>query len=74
MNKSLIKFITDFGPLLIFLFFTKNMEWKEAILPLIIATAISILVIYLTEKRIPAMPPDRSNISRWFWRPYFILQ
>ena len=56
MNKSLIKFITDFGPLLIFFVFYKKYGMEEAILPLIIATAISILVIYLTEKRIPAMP------------------
>jgi len=56
MNKSLIKFITDFGPLLIFYIFYKKYGMEEAIIPLIIATAISVIVIYLTEKRIPAMP------------------
>ena len=56
MNKSLIKFITDFGPLLIFYAFYKKYGMEEAIIPLIIATAISVIVIYLTEKRIPAMP------------------
>jgi intracellular septation protein len=56
MNKSLIKFITDFGPLLIFYIFYKKYGMEEAIIPLIIATAISVIAIYLTEKRIPAMP------------------
>ncbi len=56
MNKSLIKFITDFGPLLIFFIFYKKYGMEQAILPLIIATAISILFIYLTEKKVPTMP------------------
>lgn len=56
MNKSLIKFITDFGPLLIFFIFYKKYGMQEAILPLIIATTISIAVIYLTEKKVPTMP------------------
>jgi len=56
MNKSLIKFITDFGPLLIFFIFYKKYGMQQAILPLIIATAISILFIYLTEKKVPTMP------------------
>jgi len=56
MNKSLIKFITDFGPLLIFFIFYKKYGMTEAILPLIIATVISILIIYLSEKKIPTMP------------------
>ena len=56
MNKSTIKFITDFGSLLIFFIFYKKYGMQEAILPLIIATAISIAVIYLTEKKVPAMP------------------
>ena len=56
MNKSTIKFITDFGPLLIFFIFYKKYGMQEAILPLIIATTISIAVIYLTEKKVPTMP------------------
>jgi intracellular septation protein len=56
MNKSLIKFITDFGPLLIFFIFYKKYGMEQAILPLITATAISILFIYLTEKKVPTMP------------------
>ena len=56
MNKSLIKFITDFGPLLIFFIFYKKYGMQEAILPLIIATSIAISFIYLTEKKVPAMP------------------
>ena len=56
MNKSLIKFITDFGPLLIFFIFYKKYGMQEAILPLIIATTIAISFIYLTEKKVPTMP------------------
>jgi len=56
MNKSLVKFITDFGPLLIFFIFYKKYGMTEAILPLIIATTISISIIYLTEKKVPTMP------------------
>ena len=56
MNKSLVKFITDFGPLLIFFIFYKKYGMQEAILPLIIATTIAISFIYLTEKKVPTMP------------------
>ena len=43
MNKSFIKFITDFGPLLVFFFFYYNSDknLKIAIPPFIIATIIS---------------------------------
>jgi intracellular septation protein len=50
MNKSLIKFITDFGPLLIFFIFYKKYGMQEAILPLIIATTIAISFIYFYMK------------------------
>jgi len=56
MNKSLIKFITDFGPLLIFFIFYKKYGMEEAIIPLILATAVSVVVIYISEKKIPLMP------------------
>ena len=56
MNKPTIKFITDFAPLLIFFIFYKKYGMEEAILPLIIATSISIIIVYLTEKKIPTMP------------------
>ena len=58
MNKSFIKFITDFGPLLVFLFFyydgDKNL--KTAIPPFIIATIISLAIVWFLEKKIPMVP------------------
>tara|TARA_B100000989_G_scaffold10857_1_gene7397 strand:- start:4385 stop:4936 length:552 start_codon:yes stop_codon:yes gene_type:complete len=58
MNKSFLKFITDFGPLLIFFtFYYKNGKSLEiAIPPLIIATIISVLVVWVLEKKIPTVP------------------
>ncbi len=58
MNKSLIKFVTDFGPLLIFFLFYYNSgkDLKVAIPPLIIATILSIIIIWLLEKKIPMVP------------------
>ena len=58
MNKSLLKFITDFGPLLIF-FVTYHKSGNSlsiAIPPLIIATIVSVIVIYFIEKKIPYVP------------------
>jgi intracellular septation protein len=58
MNKPIIKFVADFGPLLIFfiIYFNNENDLKVAIPPFIVATLISLIVIYLLEKRIPVMP------------------
>ena len=58
MNKSLLKFITDFGPLLIFfvVYSKSGKNLSTAIPPLIIATIIAILVSYVVEKKIPYIP------------------
>ena len=58
MNKSFIKFITDFGPLLVFLFFYYNSDknLKVAIPPLIVATIIAVLIVWIIEKKIPMIP------------------
>ena len=58
MNKSFIKFIADFGPLLIFFFiyYKSDKNLAIAIPPLIIATIISVVIIYLLEKKIPYVP------------------
>tara|TARA_A100001011_G_scaffold59804_1_gene59443 strand:- start:247 stop:798 length:552 start_codon:yes stop_codon:yes gene_type:complete len=58
VNKSLLKFITDFGPLLIFFFFyyDSNKDLKVAIPPFIIATIISLVVVWFLEKKIPMVP------------------
>ena len=58
MSRPAIKFIADFGPLLIFfiIYFNNDNDLKIAIPPFIIATIISILVIYFLEKRVPIVP------------------
>ena len=58
MNKSFLKFITDFGPLLIFfaIYYKSGNNLASAIPPLIIATAIAVITIYFVEKKIPYVP------------------
>ena len=58
MNKSFFKFVTDFGPLLIFFsFYYKNDKNLEiAIPPFIIATLIALGLVWLIEKKIPMVP------------------
>jgi len=58
MNKSFIKFVTDFGPLLVFFFFYYNSDknLKVAIPPFIIATLVALVTVYFLEKRIPMVP------------------
>ena len=58
MNKSFIKFITDFGPLLIFFTFYYRSEKNltVAIPPFIVATIIALAVVWFSEKKIPMVP------------------
>ena len=58
MNKSLLKFITDFGPLLIFftVYYKTGNSLRLAIPPLIIATLIAVILSYIIEKKIPYVP------------------
>ena len=58
MNKSLLKFVTDIGPLVIFFLFYYNNDknLKIAIPPLIVATIVSILIVWILEKKIPMVP------------------
>ena len=58
MNKSLLKFVTDFGPLLAFfiIYYRNDKDLVSAIPALIIATLVAVCVIYLLEKRIPILP------------------
>ena len=58
MNKSFLKFITDFGPLLIFftIYYKSGNNLKIAIPPLIISTMIAVGIIYFVEKKIPFVP------------------
>ena len=58
MNKSLLKFVTDFGPLVIFFFYyyDSGKNLKVAIPPFIVATLIALAIIWLLEKKIPYIP------------------
>ena len=58
MNKSLLKFITDFGPLLIFflVYSRSGKNLSVAIPPLIIATLCAVIIVYLIERKIPYVP------------------
>ena len=58
MNKSLLKFITDFGPLLVFFFYYYNSDknLKIAIPPFVIATIIALAIVWFIEKKIPMIP------------------
>ena len=58
MNKSFLKFVTDFGPLAIFFFYYYNNDknLSVAIPPLIVATLIALAIVWFFEKKIPMMP------------------
>ena len=58
MNKSFLKFLTDFGPLAIFFFYYYNNDknLSIAIPPLIVATLVALLIVWLFEKKIPMVP------------------
>jgi intracellular septation protein len=58
MNKPIIKFIVDFGPLLIFfiIYIRSDNNLEKAIPPFVIATIISLVFVYFLEKKIPFVP------------------
>ena len=58
MNKSFLKFATDFGPLAIFFYYyySNDKNLAVAIPPLIVATLIALAVVWFFEKKIPMMP------------------
>ena len=58
MGRPGIKFLTDFGPLLVFFFiyFKNEQNLKIAIPPFVIATLIALVIVYLLEKKIPMVP------------------
>jgi len=58
MYRPIIKVIADFGPLLVFfiIYFNNENNLKLAIPPFIVATLISLIVIYFLEKRVPMVP------------------
>ena len=58
VNKSVLKFVTDLGPLVIFFYFYYNNDKNliVAIPPLIVATIIAVLIMWIVEKTIPKVP------------------
>ena len=58
MSKPLIKSLADFGPLLIFfvIYFNSEQNLKIAIPPFIIATIVSLIIIYIIERKISIIP------------------
>ncbi len=68
MNKSLLKFITDFGPLLIFftIYYKNGNNLTLAIPPLIISTIVAVAIVYFVEKKIPYVPLFGAIIISFF--------
>ena len=58
MSRPVIKFITDFGPLLVFftIYLKNDNDLKLAIPPFIIATLIALVIIYFLERKISIVP------------------
>ena len=58
MNKSFLKFLTDFGPLVIFFYYyyDSGKDLKIAIPPFIVATIIALAIVWVLEKKIPKIP------------------
>ena len=58
MNKSFLKFLTDFGPLIIFFYYyyDSGKDLRVAIPPVIIATIITLALVWFLEKKIPKVP------------------
>ena len=58
MGRPTIKFLTDFGPLLVFfiIYFKNGQDLKVAIPPFVMATLLSLGIMYFLDKKIPMMP------------------
>ena len=70
MNKSFLKFVTDFGPLAIFFFYYYNSDknLSVAIPPLIVATLVALAVVWFFERKIPTDAINKWNFNYIFWR------
>ena len=68
MNKPFIKFVTDFGPLLIFFIFyyKSDKDLAFAIPPLIIATIVSLAIVYFLEKKISFITLTSGILIKFF--------
>tara|TARA_B100000674_G_C37932958_1_gene958860 strand:- start:993 stop:1547 length:555 start_codon:yes stop_codon:yes gene_type:complete len=81
VNKSLMKFLTDFGPLLIFFIFyyKSGNDMSVAIPPLIVSTLIAVIIVFYIDKKIPYVPLIGAilisffgGLSLYFDNPVFI--
>ena len=70
MNKSFLKFITDFGPLAIFFFYYYNNDKNLtiAIPPLIVATLVALSVVWFFEKKNSNDAFNKWYLNYIFWR------
>ena len=68
MNKSFLKFVADFGPLLIFftIYYKSGNDLRVAIPPLIISTLVAVLAVYIIDKKIPYIPLSGAIIISLF--------
>jgi intracellular septation protein len=53
MNKSLIRFLLELGPLLIFFLTYRRSGMNDGIVVLIMMTIVSVIISYIIEKKIP---------------------
>ena len=75
MGRPGIKFLTDFGPLLIFfiMYFKNDQNLKIAIPPFVIATLISLIIVYLLEKKNTNGTSGKRDTYNFIWWINFIL-
>ena len=54
----MIKFVTDLGPLVVFfyIYYNSGKDLKVAIPPFIVATILSVAIVWILEKKIPIIP------------------
>ena len=76
MNKSLVKFVTDFGPLALFLYiyYSSGKDIKVALVPFIIATILALIFVWFLEKRVPMVPLFGWIINYFLWWFNHLLQ
>ena len=70
MNKSFLKFLTDFGPLAIFFYYYYDggKDLKVALIPFIIATIVALTLVWILEKKIPKVPLFSGVLITFFGR------
>ena len=72
MNKSFLKFVTDFGPLAIFFFYYYNNDKNLSIgnTSTYSCNLIALIIVWFFEKKIPMMPLNKWHINYFIWWSY----